>query len=67
MINKIAFLNANVIHTMVDGAHFTEEAESKHVLAVPAVFQGEDRMSSGRIEMTEFLLKLVHHVKRFVA
>ncbi|MCY4044152.1 MAG: alkyl hydroperoxide reductase subunit F [Cellvibrionales bacterium] len=58
MINQLAILNPQIQHVMVDGAHFKEEAQKQNVLAVPAVFSNNDRVSSGRIELTDFLEKL---------
>ena len=37
-LNIMSVLNPNITHTMIDGAAFKEEVESKDILAVPAVY-----------------------------
>ncbi len=37
-LNIMSVLNPNIKHTMVDGAVFKEEVESKDILAVPAAY-----------------------------
>jgi alkyl hydroperoxide reductase subunit F len=57
-LNMMSVLNPNISHTMVDGAVFSEEAESRDILAVPAVFLYDEFFSSGRISIEEILEKL---------
>ena len=37
-LNLMSLLNPNITHTMIDGAAFKEEVESKDIMAVPTVF-----------------------------
>lgn len=57
-LNLMAVLNPNVTHTMVDGAAFKEEVESKNILAVPTVFLNGENFGSGRMTVEEILAKL---------
>ncbi|KKB35241.1 alkyl hydroperoxide reductase subunit F [Bacillus thermotolerans] len=57
-LNIISVLNPNVTHTMIDGAAFKEEVESKNVMAVPAVFLNGEFWNGGRISLQEILAKL---------
>src|SRR5690625_1013208 len=42
-LNIMSVLNPNVSHTMVDGATFKKEVESKNIMAVPTVYlNGEE-------------------------
>src|SRR5699024_491421 len=51
-------LNPNVSHTMIDGAAFKEEAESKNIMAVPTVFLNGEEFGGGRMTVEEILAKL---------
>lgn len=57
-LNAMAVLNPNIKHTMVDGAVFKEEVESKNILAVPTVYLNGEEFSGGRITAEEILAKL---------
>lgn len=57
-LNIMSVLNPNISHTMVDGASFKEEAESKNVMAVPTVFMNNESFSSGRMSLEEILAEL---------
>lgn len=57
-LNLMSILNPGITHTMIDGAAFKEEAESKNILAVPTVFLNGEFFSSGRITIEEILAKL---------
>src|SRR5690625_4950628 len=41
-LNVMSLLNPGITHTMVDGAVYKEEAESKDVMAVPTVFLNDE-------------------------
>lgn len=56
--NIMAVLNPNITHTMVEGGAFQEEVASKQIMAVPAVYRGEDFFEGGRISLEEILNKL---------
>lgn len=57
-LNVMSVLNPNITHTMIDGAAFKEEVESKKVMAVPTVFLNGEEFSGGRITLAEILAKL---------
>lgn len=57
-LNLMSLLNPNITHTMIDGAAFKEEVESKNIMAVPTVFLNGESFSSGRMTVEEILAKL---------
>ncbi|MFD2616501.1 alkyl hydroperoxide reductase subunit F [Terrilactibacillus laevilacticus] len=57
-LNVMSVLNPNITHTMIDGAAFKEEAESKNVMAVPSVFLNGEFFNGGRISLEEILAKM---------
>ncbi|ERN51614.1 alkyl hydroperoxide reductase subunit F [Alkalihalophilus marmarensis] len=57
-LNMMSVLNPGITHTMIDGAAFKEEVESKNVMAVPAVYLDGEFFSGGRISLEEILAKL---------
>ncbi|WP_135549992.1 alkyl hydroperoxide reductase subunit F [Paenibacillus cymbidii] len=57
-LNVMSVLNPGISHTMIDGAAFKEEAESKNVLAVPSVFLNGEPFGSGRMSLEEIVAKL---------
>lgn len=57
-LNLMSLLNPNVSHTMIDGAVFKEEVESKNILAVPTVFLNGELFGSGRMTVEEILSKM---------
>ncbi|MEH7224107.1 alkyl hydroperoxide reductase subunit F [Bacillus sp. JJ1566] len=57
-LNLMSVLNPGITHTMVDGAAFKEEVESKNVMAVPTVFLNGESFSSGRMSLEEILSNL---------
>lgn len=57
-LNLMSVLNPNITHTMIDGAVFKDEAESKQVMAVPTVFLNGESFGSGRMSLEEILAKL---------
>ena len=54
----MSVLNPNITHTMIDGAAFKEEVESKDIMAVPTVFLNGRTFGSGRMTLEEILAKL---------
>nr|WP_106781945.1 alkyl hydroperoxide reductase subunit F [Lysinibacillus timonensis] len=56
--NIMSVLNPNITHTMIDGAVFKEEVESKDILAVPAAYVNGESFGNGRMTMDEILAKL---------
>ncbi|PEK51822.1 alkyl hydroperoxide reductase subunit F [Bacillus toyonensis] len=57
-LNLMSVLNPDITHTMIDGAAFKEEVESKDIMAVPTVFLNGETFGIGRITMEEILAKL---------
>ncbi|MEK4486195.1 alkyl hydroperoxide reductase subunit F [Psychrobacillus sp. FSL H8-0484] len=56
-LNIMSVLNPNITHTMVDGAAYKEEVESKDILAVPAVYLNGESFGNGRMTIEEILSK----------
>ncbi|EKN64611.1 alkyl hydroperoxide reductase subunit F [Schinkia azotoformans] len=56
--NVMSLLNPSITHTMIDGAAFKEEVESKNIMAVPTVHLNGEFFSSGRMSLEEILAKL---------
>ena len=54
----MSVLNPNITHTMIDGAAFKEEVESKNIMAVPTVYLNGEFFESGRMTIEEILAKL---------
>ncbi|NRG47931.1 alkyl hydroperoxide reductase subunit F [Bacillus sp. CRN 9] len=57
-LNIMSVLNPGITHTMIDGAAFKEEVESKNIMAVPTVFLNGEIFGSGRMTMEEILAKM---------
>jgi alkyl hydroperoxide reductase subunit F len=57
-LNLFAALNQGIIHTMVDGAIFAEEAAERKVQAVPTVFRGLEVFTQGAVSEGQILEKL---------
>ncbi|EKN64558.1 alkyl hydroperoxide reductase subunit F [Schinkia azotoformans] len=57
-LNIMSVLNPNISHTMIDGAAYKEEAESRNILAVPTVFLNGENFGGGRMSLEEILAKL---------
>jgi NADH-dependent peroxiredoxin subunit F len=57
-LNVMSILNPGITHTMIDGAAFKEEVESKEIMAVPTVFLNGESFGSGRMTLEEILAKL---------
>ncbi|NLC95340.1 MAG: FAD-dependent oxidoreductase, partial [Bacilli bacterium] len=57
-LNAISVLNPNITHTMIDGAVFTEEVESKGILAVPTVYLNGSFFESGRMTIEDIISRL---------
>ena len=57
-LNLMSILNPGITHTMIDGAAFKDEVESKGIMAVPTVFLNGESFGSGRMSIEEILEKL---------
>lgn len=57
-LNLMSILNPGITHTMIDGAAFKEEVDSKNIMAVPTVYLNGEFFASGRMTLEEILSKL---------
>ncbi len=57
-LNLMSVLNPGISHTMIDGAVFKAEVESKNVMAVPTVYLNGEFFASGRMSVEDILAKL---------
>lgn len=57
-LNLMSILNPGFSHTMIDGAVFKEEVESKDIMSVPTVYLNGEFFESGRMTVEEILAKL---------
>ncbi|SEN47733.1 alkyl hydroperoxide reductase subunit F [Terribacillus saccharophilus] len=57
-LNVMSVLNPNITSTMIDGAAFKEEVESKKIMAVPTVYLNGENFGSGRMTLEEMLAKM---------
>ena len=57
-LNLMSVLNPAITHTMVDGAVFQEEVQTRNIMAVPVVYLNGAFFSSGRMSVEEILAKL---------
>ncbi|WP_423800596.1 alkyl hydroperoxide reductase subunit F [Neobacillus sp. SAB-20_R2A] len=57
-LNVMSILNPSITHTMIDGAAFKEEVDSKDIMAVPTVFLNGESFGSGRMSLEEILSKV---------
>ncbi|QPC47858.1 alkyl hydroperoxide reductase subunit F [Mangrovibacillus cuniculi] len=57
-LNVMSVLNEGITHTMIDGAAYKEEVESKQIMAVPTVFLNGEEFGGGRMTLEEILNKM---------
>ncbi len=57
-LNLMSLVNHGITHTMIDGASFKEEVESKEVMAVPSVYLNGEFFGNGLMTVEEILAKL---------
>lgn len=57
-LNLMSVLNPDVTHTMIDGAAFKDEVDSKNIMAVPTVYLNGEPFSSGRMSLEEILAEM---------
>lgn len=57
-LNLMSILNPGITHTMIDGAVFKEEVESKDIMSVPSVYLNGEFFESGRMTVEEILAKM---------
>lgn len=57
-LNIMSVLNPGISHTMIDGAAYKAEVESKNIMAVPTVFLNGENFGGGRMSIEEILAKM---------
>ncbi|RUS46880.1 alkyl hydroperoxide reductase subunit F [Cohnella sp. AR92] len=57
-LNTMSVLNPGITNTMIDGAVFKEEVESKDIMAVPSVWLNGEFFGGGRMSIEEIVSKL---------
>ncbi|TCZ77078.1 alkyl hydroperoxide reductase subunit F [Paenibacillus albiflavus] len=57
-LNLMSVLNPAITHTMIDGAVFKAEVESKEIMSVPSVYLNGEFFESGRMTVEEILAKM---------
>lgn len=56
--NLMAVLNPGVTSTMIDGALFQDEVNSRQIMAVPTIYVNGEKFGQGRMSVEEILAKL---------
>lgn len=57
-LNVMAVHNPNISHTMIDGALYQEEVDSRQIMAVPTVYLNGENFGQGRMSLPEIIAKL---------
>lgn len=57
-LNMMSVLNPGITHTMIDGASFKHEVETRNVMNVPSIFLNGEFFGGGRMTAEEILAKL---------
>ncbi len=57
-LNLMAALNPGITHTMIDGALFQAEVDSRQIMAVPSVYLNGAHFGQGRMTLEEILGKV---------
>ena len=58
LLNMMAALNLRIKHTVVDGALFLDEVNTKGIESIPAVYLNSNKFSFGAISLEEILRKI---------
>lgn len=61
-LNTMSVLNSNISHTMIDGAAFQAEVDSKDIMGLPAIFLDGEFFGGGRLTLEAILDKMGHAV-----
>lgn len=61
-LNIVSVLNPLISHTMVEGSWYQELVDKQGVMAVPALFEGDEQIASGRQTLDQ-ILDLITDVK----
>lgn len=57
-VNLMAALNRNITATMIDGALFQQEVDTRKIMAVPTVFVNGEHFGQGRMTLEEIIAKV---------
>lgn len=57
-LNMMSVLNPQITHTMIDGAAYKEEVDSKNIMTVPSIYLNGEFFGGGRMTLEEILAKL---------
>ena len=57
-LNLMAVINPGISHTMIDGALFHNEVNTRKIMAVPTVFLNGQEFGQGRMSIEEIIAKL---------
>jgi alkyl hydroperoxide reductase subunit F len=57
-LNLMAVINPGISHTMIDGALFQGEVNTRKIMAVPTVFLNGEEFGQGRMSIEEIIAKL---------
>lgn len=57
-LNMMSVLNAGITHTMIDGAAFKHEVDTRNVMNVPSIFLNGEFFGGGRMTIEEILAKM---------
>ena len=57
-LNLMAVINPGISHTMIDGALFQDEVNTRKIMAVPTVFLNGKEFGQGRMSIEEIIAKL---------
>ncbi|MGX4685639.1 alkyl hydroperoxide reductase subunit F [Vagococcus sp. JNUCC 83] len=61
-LNIMSVINPLISHTMIEGGMYQEEVDAKKIMAVPTVFLNGEEFSSGRMELSTILEKILGSV-----
>ena len=57
-LNMMSVLNPGITHTMIDGAAFKHEVDSRNIMNVPSIFLNGEFFGGGRMTLEEILAKM---------
>ncbi len=57
-LNMMSVLNPGITHTMIDGAAFKQEVDSKNIMNVPSIYLNGEFFGGGRMSTEEILAKI---------
>jgi NADH-dependent peroxiredoxin subunit F len=57
-LNMMSVLNPGITHTMIDGAAFKHEVDTRNIMNVPSIFLNGEFFGGGRMTLEEILAKM---------